>query len=143
MYGDKDEVLCFKTLKFALKYYNPKQLEHALKVAQFVIDKPSRTICSKHLWRLGVLHDILEDTSCTEEDLMAEYDELGLINSIKLLTHDKEKESYENYIIHIFQSDDYDAQEIKRADIKDHLFREDTLTQKLKDKYYPIIKYIL
>ena len=66
-----------------------------------------------------------------------------LIETVKLLTHDKEKESYEDYIIKIFSGDDYYAQEAKRADIKDHLSREETLTQKLKDKYYPIIKYVL
>ena len=43
----------------------------------------------------------------------------------------------------IFSSDDYNAQEVKRADIKDHLSREATLTEYLKNKYYPVIKYLL
>ena len=142
MITDKNSVLCYDTLKFALKYYNPKQLEHVLKVAQFAIEKPTDRICGRKLWKLGVLHDILEDTSCTKEDLKVFHDE-DLIESIVLLTHDKEKESYEDYIIKIFSSDDYNAQEIKRADMKDHLSREETLSQNLKDKYYPVIKYLL
>ena len=32
---------------------------------------------------------------------------------------------------------------VKRADMKDHLMREATLTEKLKDKYYPEIKNLL
>lgn len=142
MIADKNSVLDYDTLKFALKYYNSKQLEHVLKVAQFAIEKPTDRICGRKLWRLSVLHDILEDTSCTEEDLKI-FDDNDLIKSILLLTHDKEKESYEDYIIKIFSSDDYYAQEVKRADMKDHLSREETLSQKLKDKYYPIIKYVL
>ena len=142
MITDKNSVLCYDTLRFALKYYNPKQLEHVLKVAQFAIEKPTDRICGRKLWKLGVLHDILEDTSCTKEDLKTLYDD-NFIESIVLLTHDKEKESYEDYIIKIFSSNDYNAQEIKRADMKDHLLREETLSQNLKDKYYPIIKYLL
>lgn len=138
---DDSKILDYKTLKFALKFYTPKQLEHVLKVAQFAVEKHTDRLRSI-LWKVCVLHDILEDTPCTEEDLKEFYDE-GIIETIKLLTHDKEKESYEDYIIKIFSSDDYYAQEAKRADIKDHLSREETLTQKLKDKYYPIIKYVL
>ena len=142
MIADKNSVLDYDTLKFALKYYDSKQLEHVLKVAQFAIEKPTDRICGRKLWRLSVLHDILEDTFCTKEDLKI-FDDNDLIKSILLLTHDKEKESYEDYIIKIFSSNDYIAQEVKRADMKDHLSREETLSQKLKDKYYPIIKYIL
>lgn len=142
MVTDKNSVLCYDTLKFALKYYNSTQLEHVLNVAQLAIEKPTDRICGRKLWRLSVLHDILEDTSCTREDLKALYDE-DLIESIVLLTHDKEKESYEDYIIKIFSSDDYNAQEVKRADMKDHLSKEETLSQELKDKYYPVIKYLL
>ena len=141
MFEDDSKFLDYKTLKFALKFYTPKQLEHVLKVAQFAVEKHTSRLKSA-LWKACVLHDILEDTSCTEEDLKELCND-EMIKTIKLLTHDKESESYEDYIIKIFSSDDHYAQEVKRADIQDHLSREETLTQKLKDKYYPIIKYVL
>ena len=141
MITDKNSVLCYDTLKIALKFYKPKQLEHILKVAQFAIEKPTDRLCGRQLWQLGVLHDILEDTSCTTEYLKKFYSN-DFIESILLLTHNKE-EPYEDYILKIFSSDDYNAQEVKRADIKDHLSREETLSQNLKDKYYPVIKYLL
>lgn len=138
------DIMDYEVMKLALRYYSDKQLAHALHVAEYAVEgNPFAEFAEcASLWRIGLLHDILEDTDCP-------YDELGTLltknelNSIQLLTHDKENDGYEYYIAKIVESHDPYALAVKRADMKDHLWRENTLTQKLKDKYYPIIKYLL
>ena len=142
MYGIVD----FKVLKFALKHYSPSQICHALQVAEYAVEDNSYLASEKELrklWKIGVLHDILEDTDCPIEELKSILTGFEL-STIQLLTHKKrDKQSYSEYIIQIVKSDNFYAKAVKRADMKDHLSREATLTDYLKDKYYPVIKYLL
>lgn len=88
------------------------------------------------------MHDILEDTSCPEKELQLILTEFEF-RTIKLLTHNKKEQEYREYILDITESSNFYALAIKRADMKDHLSKEATLTDYLKDKYYPVIKYLL
>lgn len=141
----RERIVDFEALKLATKYYSANQLSHALQVAEYAVES-NRFLANEQdrerLWKLGLLHDILEDTSCQEKELQSILTVFEF-NTIKLLTHDKEKKKYLDYIIDIVKSDNFYALAVKRADMKDHLSKEATLTDYLKDKYYPVIKYLL
>ena len=141
----REHVVDFEALKLATKYYSANQLSHALQVAEYAVES-NRFLADEQdrekLWKLGLLHDILEDTSCPEKELQSILTVFEF-NTIKLLTHDKKEKKYLDYIIDIVKSDNFYALAVKRADMKDHLSKETTLTDYLKDKYYPVIKYLL
>ena len=132
----------YDMLKIATDYYSANQLSHALRVAQYAVEEASfaSETDKQSLWTIGLLHDILRDTSCSTATLA--YCSQLEINSIKLLTQEKE-DSYEEYIVKIALSNNAFAKAIKRADIKDHLLHEETLTEELKNRYYSVIAYLL
>lgn len=70
---------------------------------------------------LAVLHDVLEDTECTEDDLLKAGMPENLLNSLKLLTRDNTRDSsdYEEYIAKI--SKDPLARKVKIADLEDNM----------------------
>lgn len=137
-----DNITDYDMLKMAVDYYSSNQLSHALRVAQYAVEGASFASDSdkQSLWTIGLLHDILRDTSCSTPPLA--YCSQLEINSIKLLTQEKE-DSYEEYIVKIALSKNEFAKAVKRADIKDHLLHEETLTEELKNKYYSVIQYLL
>ena len=67
---------------------------------------------------IAVLHDVIEDTKYTFKDLK----ELGfneeVIKVLRLLTHDKEKVSYDDYIKKL--ANNTKARKIKMADLMDN-----------------------
>lgn len=62
----------------------------------------------------AILHDVVEDTSITFEQLEKEFSK-GVIEALKLLTHDK-KVPYNEYIIKL--KDNPIAKKVKLADLK-------------------------
>ena len=134
-----------KALEIATKYYPKKKLAHAVRVANYVENNPLVPEGTREaLWIIGLLHDIIEDTPCEAQDLRnAETFTDMEIGAIIELTHHKEDESYENYMIGLAHSNNPYVLPVKRADMKDHLTLVNTLTEKLKHKYYPTVKYIL
>ena len=86
---------------------------------------------------LALLHDVIEDSDVTYDDIE---DAFGthVANCVDVLTHIKEKETYEDYIDRIFLSV-HPVQIVKRADMKDHLLQKETLTPKLKEKYLGVL----
>ena len=77
----------------------------------------------------GILHDIVEDTDCTIEDLMAGGFPDAAIEAVKLLTHN-DNESYEDYLLKIKSNPV--ARKVKLADLKDNMdiTRISNLTEK-------------
>ena len=134
-----------KLMKLAVKWYPEKKLAHAVRVATYAADQPfidEETADS--LWAIGLMHDILEDTPLTYQQL----NETKLLNSLELeaiqiLTHHKEDCPYDEYIRSIAEEGNLFAIVVKRCDMKDHLMLKDTLTEKLQNKYFPVIKYLL
>ncbi len=132
-------------LNFAKKYYSDKKFNHACRVASYATSDYLLPQNIKYsLWKVALLHDIIEDTACTEEDLKKSnlLDELEY-QAVVLLTHHKEDCSYEEYIIKLVESINPYVLPVKRADMKDHLMLADILTDKQKNKYYSTVKYIL
>lgn len=66
----------------------------------------------------AILHDLLEDTECTEDVLrMHEIDE-DIIEAVKVLTRDK-KDSYMNYIKKV--NENHIARKVKLIDLKHNM----------------------
>ena len=80
--------------------------------------------------RIAVLHDVLEDTECTEELLREEGIEEEVIEAIKVLSR-KEGEEYFSYIERI--SKDGRCRRIKQMDLEDNL--REGCPETLKKRY--------
>jgi (p)ppGpp synthase/HD superfamily hydrolase len=65
---------------------------------------------------LGVLHDVVEDTDVTIEDLRTSGFPSDILKSLERLTHDNINQTYDEYIEEI--SNDEDAVAVKLADLK-------------------------
>ncbi len=92
-------------------------------------------VLSVRLKIIAVLHDILEDTKITEEDLIREGFPSDVITPLKLLTKGKEK--YRDYILRL--SKDWGARRVKLADL-DHNLDLNRLTYPFEDRDLKRIK---
>ena len=70
----------------------------------------------------GLLHDVVEDTKLTFNDLFAKGVEKSIVEALKLLTHTKDM-TYEGYIQRIATSNNSIAIHIKYNDLKHNLKR--------------------
>jgi (p)ppGpp synthase/HD superfamily hydrolase len=79
---------------------------------------------------VAILHDVIEDTAVTEDDLKAEGFPAPLVESVLCLTH-RDGESYADYVVRCKR--DEVARRVKLADLEDNarparvLFRADRL----------------
>ena len=87
---------------------------------------------------VGFLHDVVEDTDITFNDL----DNMGfsteVIEALKLLTHDKKLTSYETYIKGIIRSGNHTTINVKINDLRNNITRGESghhmrLVKKHKD----------
>lgn len=131
-----------KIFNLSVKYYSKKKISHATRVAEYAAIKAEEIhLNSTRAYMIGLAHDLLEDTECPEEELVAAIGETNY-NSVILLTKSNEQE-YEDYIRKIIESKDNYAFIVKQADIKDHMTLSNTLTEKLLNKYAPVLHYFL
>lgn len=155
--ADKTGMLA-KAVDLAHKYYDEKNFEHAGSVYKLLDGKGVFTQV------IGLFHDLLEDTQCSEEEIKSVVGASGLA-SVKRLTYDKSKPidekrykavcdknkwsettyrkddlvKYYAYVEDIVNSGDKVAFEVKRADMLDHISRKGTLNEWLKAKYRPVL----
>jgi len=132
-----------KVMDLAQKYYPKNKLKHAIRVAGFACaDAQTRTnVNSLSAFIIGIVHDLLEDTECSHEELEQAIGK-NLMSSVIILTKSDDI-TYEDYITEVKLSNDPLAILVKKADIKDHFSQEETLTKKLIEKYLPHIKDFL
>ena len=71
---------------------------------------------------VGILHDIVEDTACTFDDLLMDGFPKRIVDSLRLLTHNKET-PYMDYVKNICESGDKVALAVKINDLKHNLKR--------------------
>jgi hypothetical protein len=134
-------------LREARKYYDDETFYHVMRVTGYVLQNES--IPKDKLDNcviLAIMHDLLEDTNFEFPIDSATDDNEWYINDcLELLTMDKEKNTYEDYLKNIKSKfiSYPEAYWVKMADMKDHLMQRDTLTDKLKDKYLAAIPYLL
>jgi hypothetical protein len=131
------------------KWYPAKKAEHCASVEAIVMQDPMFLALSeehKYFVRaLAYAHDLFEDTACPPEELIVcididgEFERVDFLRDLTLLTHDKDADSYYDYVREIVNSRRCFAVMVKRADMVDHLQRKATLTDKLKKKYAPVI----
>ncbi len=67
---------------------------------------------------IAILHDTVEDGVCTVLELVNLKFSQRVIYAVMLLTHDKEKDTYDEYIKKI--ATDVDATKVKLCDLKDN-----------------------
>jgi guanosine-3',5'-bis(diphosphate) 3'-pyrophosphohydrolase len=91
-----------------------------------------------YVYVIALLHDVVEDTDTTPEEIEKEFGKY-ISNCVKILTHNKGIETYPEYIDRIMSSNFTDAKLVKHADMRDHLAQKETLTPRLKEKYYEVI----
>lgn len=119
---------------------NNPYIEHLLYVSNNCINKDAKIA--------GLLHDILEDTDCTEQILIDNNISTDVINAIKLLTK-PDNETYANYIDNLVASNNIIALEVKFWDLSNNmdLSRLETITERdlnrVKKRYKPAQKKIL
>ena len=94
---------------------------------------------------IAVLHDVLEDTSVSREDLEREGIPEKVISSVEILTRDR-RETYAEYIGRIIASGNVTALRIKYQDITHNLdttrTTDGTLPEYLLKRYHAALKRI-
>lgn len=71
----------------------------------------------------GFLHDVIEDTDWTMKDIIRFGFSKEVQDALALLTHDKEKMSYDDYILNIIHSGNTIAINVKLADLRHNIER--------------------
>ncbi len=69
---------------------------------------------------IGLLHDVIEDTNMTAEDLKEAGFAMEIIEAIQILTR-KDNEDYREYIDRIVASNNIDALNVKLADLNHNM----------------------
>jgi len=133
--------------RIALEALPTEKYEHTKRVVELVGDDPvldrvlsyrfpdNKARVMRDLQDVAWLHDVLEDTD------FPNIFPGDISKAVRLLTHNKEAESYDAYLVKIKRmmiNSSYEgflAYHVKMADIKDHLKQKETLTPKLKEKY--------
>lgn len=130
-------------LIFAEKYYSKKKFKHAMRVANYAAEAAydSHYVKPEEAFVVGLAHDLIEDTDCPQDELNVILGDAAF-SSVCILTKGDDT-PYEDYIHEVLDSCDKVAIHVKRADMKDHMAQIDTLTDKLRDKYLPILHYFL
>lgn len=132
--------------QLAKKYLDEKTYLHSQRVAAYteenrMIPAEIRERCIALAW----IHDVWEDSECGTEEIVRLDAKRLLVKYMKFITHGKEEESYEDYIVAIknIQTMYPEVWWVKLADMKDHLSQKETLTKRLEDKYAGALSILL
>ena len=131
--------------KMCEAYYEPKTYEHCLRVAKYAYDNVCLDRSEKQTaYIIGLCHDLLEDTDVTIEKIAdvtgLDVDFLDYV--LGALTKNK-SETYVDYIKRLKENESKYPYIVKLADMKDHLSQKDTLTDRLKEKYWNALPELL
>lgn len=129
-----------KAKVFAKQQLSVDKYEHSLRVLEYAHNtaKIYMSGLTTEVLIVAILHDVVEDSDVTLKDIEEEFGRY-IRNCVEVLTHDKENMSYPEYIDLIMNCPLPEARAVKHADMKDHLAQKETLTPKLKEKYFEVI----
>lgn len=108
---------------------------HCLRVMMGVSDPQAQLV--------GLMHDLVEDTDVTLEDLQAQGFPQEVVEAVGLVTHDTQVDSYAEYVIRIRNNEL--ARQAKLSDLRDNaslgrvLYREGSASRDQQR----ILKYVL
>ena len=141
--------------KYCKEHYTCEAYQHVCRVAEYALDNMLTQelltdFQQEFVYAVALLHDIVEDTDVTISDLKKECFSIdftySVADAVNRLTQ-KENETYIEYIQNLKKYwKNFEAQAaylVKLADMKDHLMQKDTLTDKLKEKYWEALPYLL
>ena len=119
-----------KLIELAEKQYSKKKFIHATRVATYAMEKAMmrRDIDPIEAYAVGIAHDLLEDTKCTQSDLFAIMDKKLVYDVVRLTK--AEETPYEEYLESIIEYGSPLAILVKSEDMKDHMMQTKTLTNK-------------
>ncbi len=128
--------LCFESHKEQVDKSGMPYVFHPFHLAEQMTDEMTTVV--------ALLHDVVEDSDITFEDLEIQGFSDGILNALKLLTHDKSI-PYMDYIAEIKKNEIATA--VKLADLKHNsdLSRLDVIDEKTlnrKKKYEKAIKFL-
>ena len=134
-------------LRLCASAYKLETYMHCLRVAEYAANNVMVKDDSEDMetaYILGLCHDLLEDTEVTIEHIAQAtgYSKGFLENVLGALTK-RSDESYIDYIKRVKANSSPYTYVIKLADMKDHLTQTETLTDKLKEKYWNALPYLL
>ena len=129
-----------KAKVFAKQQLSVDKYEHSLRVLEYAHDtaKIYMSGLTTEVLIVAILHDVVEDSDVTLDEIEEKFGKY-IRNCINVLTHEKEFETYPQYIDRVMDSNLPEAKAVKHADMKDHLTQKETLTPKLKEKYFEVI----
>ena len=134
-------------LRLCASAYKLETYMHCLRVAEYaannvvVKDDEDRR---ETAYILGLCHDLLEDTEVTLEHISeATGYSLGFLGNVLGALTKQSGESYVDYIQRVKSNSSFYTYVVKLADMKDHLTQVNTLTDKLKEKYWEALPYLL
>ena len=130
-------------VKLCYENYDEKTMKHALRVAEYALDNIlSSSLLHDEIYVTALCHDLIEDTKISLENIDDILKNDNVKRALSILTK-PHNENYTNYIRNIKASNNKLAYCIKLADMKDHLSQSETLTDKLKEKYWNVLPYLL
>ena len=119
-----------KLIELAEKQYSKKKFIHATRVATYAMEKAMmrKDVDPIEAYAVGIAHDLLEDTKCTQSDLFAIMDKKLVYDVVRLTK--AEETPYEEYLESIIEYGSPLAILVKSEDMKDHMMQTETLTNK-------------
>ena len=133
------------TIMYCKAKYNDKTFRHCEAVASYAESNPCTTTENADvIFKIAMCHDLLEDTNATLEEIcqVTGLEKDFAEKVLGLLTKGYD-ENYSAYIKRLRETQNPYAYIVKIADMKDHLLRTDTLTDKLRAKYWAALPDLL
>lgn len=138
--------LVSNVVELCAKKYDQKIFDHCLRVANYAVNN----VClqtdeeKKIAFTIAMCHDLLEDTDVTVKEIcdISGYSKSFVDDVLGALTK-KNDETYIEYIERLKANRSIYPYIVKLADMKDHLVQTETLTDRLKEKYWNALPYLL
>ena len=122
---------------FARHHLPADKYEHTLRVINYTRELEAGSGATEAVV-VAALHDVVEDSDVTLDEIEKKFGKY-IRNCVNVLTHEKEFETYPQYIDRVMDSKLPEAIVVKHADMRDHLKQKEPLTPKLKEKYFEVI----